>query len=826
MAGYHSSEIQTLIQAQPLGRESSDFLEHLLIDSRKLVFPKTTLFFAIKTSKRDGHQFIGELYRRGVRNFVIEEQIEFENFPEAKFLLVKQVVHALQVLAASHRKKFNYPVIGITGSNGKTIVKEWLNHLLQHSFNIVRSPRSYNSQLGVPLSIWQMSENNNLGIFEAGISAKGEMQQLEDIVAPTVGIISNIGEAHSEGFESISDKLAEKLVLFKSSQFLVYCKDQVIVDEAIQKKIKEGPFPKTITWGVNTDADINILEKKVGSGRTEIKASHKNKAYSFSIPYSDPAAIENAMHCFAASIVLGKADEVLTHMGDLPPLSMRLEIKEGQNQCTLINDSYNADLNGLLSALEFMGMQGEQEKRTVILSDLAGVAGDSAAMYATLAAHLHEKKVSRIVGIGRAFLDHANAFSREIFQVELYATTTEFLKNFHSSSFRNEIILIKGARAFRFEQISHLLERKVHQTRLEIDLGAITNNLKAYKGSLHAGTGIMVMVKAFSYGAGSYEVANLLQFHRVEYLAVAYVDEGVELRKAGIHLPIMVMNTEAQAFPELLEYNLEPEIYSIEIANLFHQYLLSEGIAYFPIHIKLDTGMHRLGFEEGNLQELINILSKGHVFKVQSVFTHLVASEDPAEDGFTRSQVSAFDRSCALIQACLGYSFLRHASNTAAISRHPNLQYDLVRLGIGLYGVDPGNSMLELVESGTLRTTISQIKEVKAGESVGYGRKAILKRDSRIATIRIGYADGYPRNLGNGNGSVWINGQLVKTVGNVCMDMTMVDITEYPDIHLNDEVVVFGKENSIKKVAADAQTIAYEIMTGISQRVPRVYFGE
>jgi alanine racemase len=370
------------------------------------------------------------------------------------------------------------------------------------------------------------------------------------------------------------------------------------------------------------------------------------------------------------------------------------------------------------------------------------------------------------------------------------------------------------------------LERKVHQTRLEIDLGAITNNLKAYKSSLHAGTGIMVMVKAFSYGAGSYEVANLLQFHRVEYLAVAYVDEGVELRKAGIHLPIMVMNTEAQAFPELLEYNLEPEIYSIEIANLFHQYLLSEGIAYFPIHIKLDTGMHRLGFEEGNLQELINSLSKGHVFKVQSVFTHLVASEDPAEDGFTRSQVSAFDRSCALIQACLGYSFLRHAANTAAISRHPNLQYDLVRLGIGLYGVDPGNSMLELVESGTLRTTISQIKDVKAGESVGYGRKAILKKDSRIATIRIGYADGYPRNLGNGNGSVWINGQLVKTVGNVCMDMTMVDITEYPGIHLNDEVVIFGKENSIKKVAADAQTIAYEIMTGISQRVPRVYFGE
>ena len=826
MAGYQSSEIQNLIQARSVGRNSSDFLEHLLIDSRKLVFPASTLFFAIKTQKRDGHQYIEELYRRGVRNFVVEEQLEFDQFPSAKFLLVKNVVQALQALAASHRKKFLFPVIGITGSNGKTIIKEWLNHLLQDTFNIVRSPRSYNSQLGVPLSIWQMDEANDLGIFEAGISAEGEMNKLQEIIAPTIGIFSNIGEAHSEGFKSIADKLAEKLVLFKSSQFLVYCKDQVLVDEMIQKKIKEGHFAEIISWGMNIGADINILEKKVGSGRTEIKASYKNKTYSFAIPYADPAAIENAMHCFAAAIVLGKADEVLAQMVDLPPLSMRLEIKEGQNQCTLINDSYNADLNGLLSALEFMGLQGEQEKRTVILSDLTGVVGDSGIIYATIAAHLQEKKVSRIVGIGKTFLDHGNAFSREIFQVELYSSTDEFLKKFHSSSFRNEVILIKGARSFRFERISHLLERKVHQTRLEIDLTAITQNLKAYKGILHPGTGIMVMVKAFSYGAGSYEVANLLQFHQVEYLAVAYVDEGVELRKAGIRLPIMVMNTEAQAFPELLEYDLEPEIYSIEIANLFYQYLQGEGISHFPIHIKLDTGMHRLGFEPGTLGELIKLMGRGHTFKVQSVFTHLVASEDPNEDAFTRSQVAAFDDCCEQIKTGLGYSFLRHSANTAAINRHPNLQYDMVRLGIGLYGVDPGNSMPDLIESGTLRTTISQIKEVKAGESVGYGRKAILTKDARVATIRIGYADGYPRNLGNGKGAVWINGNLVNTVGNVCMDMTMVDVTDYPGINLNDEVVVFGQENSIQKLAIAAQTIPYEIMTGISQRVPRVYFGE
>ena len=411
-------------------------------------------------------------------------------------------------------------------------------------------------------------------------------------------------------------------------------------------------------------------------------------------------------------------------------------------------------------------------------------------------------------------------------ETELFSNTDDFLQNFHASNFRGGIILIKGARRFRFERISHLLEKKIHQTRLEIDLSAITHNLKAYKRKLNQGTGIMAMVKAFSYGAGSYEIANLLQFHRVEYLAVAYVDEGVELRKAGINLPIMVMNTEPQGFPELLEYNLEPEIYSIEIASLFEQYIRNEGISFFPVHIKLDTGMHRLGFEEDSLSALIELMSTSNAFKVQSVFTHLVASENPSEDNFTASQINRFDESCEKLKSSLGYSFLRHAANTAAISRHPKLQYDMVRLGIGLYGVDPGNQEMELIESGTLRTTISQIKNVFPGESVGYGRGAIVDRASTIATIRIGYADGYPRSLGNGNGVVWVKGHLVKTIGNICMDMTMIDITDHPEIGLNDEVVVFGKENPIKKLAHAAGTIAYEIMTGISQRVQRVYYGE
>lgn len=821
-----TKEIQSQVNAEIIGRQTLGFIQHLLIDSRKLVFPDSTLFFSIKSGKRDGHEFIPDLYKRGVRNFIVSEIISSEQFPDAQFLFVQDVVFALQQVAAIHRKNFNFPILGITGSNGKTIVKEWLYHLLQDEYNIVRSPRSYNSQLGVPLSIWLIEQSHTLGLFEAGISAPGEMQNLEKIIQPNLGLITNIGEAHSEGFNTIEEKLNEKLKLFSGVKSLVYCKDHELIDRAISMKNDWPAGMELISWGISPAADIRIIAMRPAENRMHVEICFAEKNTSFLIPFIDHAAVENAMHCIAVAAVLGKLDHIISRMPDLPPLSMRLEMKQGQQDCVIINDTYNADITGLLSAIEFLGMQADSRKKTVIISDVAGIAGEAADAYKLIAEHLQQSKVGRLIGIGNQFRVFSHLFIERGIQTETFSSTDDFIHSFMLFNFRNETILIKGMREFRMERISKMLENKTHQTRLEIDLTAILHNLQEYRKQIRKGTGIMAMVKAFSYGAGGYEIANLLQFHKVEYLAVAYVDEGVELRRAGINMPIMVMNTEPNSFSELVEYHLEPEIYSIEIAQLFNEYLMQQGLIYFPVHIKLDTGMHRLGLDSDSISDLIELIRSSNSMKVQSVFTHLVASEDPRHDGFTREQASLFESICDRIKVAFGYSFFRHASNTAAINRFPALQYEMVRLGIGLYGVDLGNTEMDIIESATLRSTIAQIKQVSAGETVGYGRRAVMERNARIATIRIGYADGFPRTLGNGKGEVLIKGYLVKTVGNICMDMTMVDITDYPDIQLSDEVVIFGRGLPVQKIAMQAGTIAYEIMTGISQRVPRVYYGE
>jgi len=826
MKSLSTALICSQLGAQVKGRQTDGIIEHLLIDSRKLVFPETSLFFSIKTEKRDGHDFIADLYRRGVRNFVISDLVHLDQFPDAQFLLVKDVVHALQQIASVHRKQFQYPVIGITGSNGKTIVKEWLFHLLHEEYNIVRSPRSYNSQLGVPLSAWQMDESHELGLFEAGISCRGEMEKLNMVIQPTIGLITNIGEAHSEGFDTIQEKLDEKLKLFSGVKYLVYSKDHELIDKAIKSRLNWTEGLQIISWGRSPEASIQIQSMNVVRGKMQIELSYEERKVFIELPFIDHAAVENAMHCIAIAVVLGKLDEVVASMHDLPSQSMRLEMKQGQQDCVIINDTYNADLNGLLTALEFLGMQSDSRKKAVILSDVAGISGQTEQSYALIADHLLQNKVSRLIGIGEQFKQFGSEFEKRGIETALFSSTEDFIRSFLLSEFRNETILIKGMRHFKMERISRLLESKTHQTRLEIDLSAISQNLHEYRKQIRKGTGIMAMVKAFSYGAGSYEIANLLQFHKVEYLAVAYVDEGIELRRAGISMPIMVMNTEQTGFSELVEYDLEPEIYSIEIAEAFNDYLLKQGLNFFPVHIKLDTGMHRLGFDETSIADLLALISNGCSMKVQSVFTHLIASEDEQHDIYTKKQASLFESICESISHSLGYTFFRHAANTAAIRRFPQLQYEMVRLGIGLYGVDPGGTGLDLIESATLKSTIAQIKHVKAGDSVGYGRTAIMLNDTRIATIRIGYADGFPRSLGNGRGEVIIKGHRIKTVGNICMDMTMVDITEYPDIELNDEVIVFGKDLPVRKVAQQAGTIAYEIMTGISQRVPRVYYGE
>jgi alanine racemase len=818
--------ISSLMGTTMIGSPSESFVEHLLIDSRKLVFAETTLFFAIKTEQGDGHQYIDELYRQGVRSFVVSSAPDLAFFPEASFLLTDNVVGSLQMLAVAHRKQFAFPVIGITGSNGKTIVKEWLNHLLQQQKNIVRSPRSFNSQLGVPLSIWQMQENHELGIFEAGISMPGEMDKLQKMIRPDIGLLTNIGEAHGEGFDSMAEKLAEKLQLFRGSQLLVYCKDHEMVDQAVQQMLLKGGLKGAVSWGTNTGADIVVSHHPTAAGRAFISADYKGCSYRFTIPYIDPAAIENALHCFAVCLHLGLQDQVIPRMNDLPPLSMRLEMKQGQQGSTIINDSYNADLSGLMSALDFVGLQHSSRDRVAILSDVSGIAGDARLAYEKVASYLRLKNIKTLYAVGGQFNEHASCFGNPSMKVFYFRDTEALLHHLHGVNFRDQVVLVKGARSFHFERVSHLLENKNHQTRLEIDLSSVAQNLHLFKAGLKPATRIMAMVKAFSYGAGSYEIASLLQFHHVDYIAVAYVDEGVELRKAGIRMPIMVMNTAPSSFSSLVEYNLEPEIYSLRFAQELNAYLQQEGISYFPVHLKLDTGMHRLGLEPADIGLFIDQVGRSSILRVKTVFTHLVASENPLHDDFTATQLQRFDHGCKLLSEQLGYGFIRHAANTAAIRRHPSAEYEMVRIGIGLYGIDPGKADLTLQEAVALKTTIAQIKDVEKGESVGYGRHSIVENKTRVATIRIGYADGFPRSLGNGNGTVLVRGKFFKTIGNVCMDMTMIDVTADSSITIEDEVLVFGKEHSVVAVAKDAGTIPYEIMTGISQRVPRIYLGE
>ena len=823
---YAAADIARMSDSRLMGYQPGlGIVQHLLTDSRKLTFPYTTLFFAIRTRQGDGHDYIPELYRQGVRHFMVSLLPDTTEYPGAIFYHKSDVVAGLQLLAMNHRQQFSIPVVGITGSNGKTIVKEWLNALLQHKLNIVRSPRSFNSQIGVPLSVWAMQEQHELAIFEAGISRPDEMYLLEQVVKPTIGVITNLGAAHNEGFESHDHKLQEKLLLFSHVHCLVYCMDHDLIHASLQRARPDYPHRRLVSWGRNAGADL-VLKSTVpaNSGSLlEVQAGQKN--YRFEIPFRDSAAIENAMHCFALAYVLGMQDDVIAYMPLLPPLAMRLEIKEGQQGCTLINDSYNADLSGMFTAIDFLNLQDGSRKRTAILSDISGLSENDASAYEQLAAYLERHQVKKLYAAGLVISAHAGCFSSRM-EAHFFPDSTALMAYLSHVSFTREIILIKGGRHFHFEKISSMLEHKIHQTRLEVSLSGIAQNFQAYRKSLPPETAMMVMVKAFSYGAGSVEIARLLQFYHAEYIAVAYVDEGAELRNAGIHLPVMVMNTEPQAFATLVEHNLEPELYSLEIISQFNDFLRREGIRFYPVHLKLDTGMHRLGLDFADVHRFIQEFGHSSHLMVKSVFTHLVASEDPLQDDFTRLQLDVFEQLCGMLQHGLGYYFMRHAANTAAIRRHPRATYEMVRLGIGLYGIDTGNSGLPLQESVSLKTTIAQIRHVKAGESVGYGRKAILSRDSRIATIRLGYADGFPRVLGNGSGSVRIKGRLYPTVGHVCMDMTMVDISGADDIGLDDEVLVFGVGLSIREVAKAAGTIPYEIMTGISQRVPRIYLSE
>jgi Alr-MurF fusion protein len=823
-------QISDAVNGELTNRNTVVDIDTLLIDSRKIIYAQNSLFVCLVTSRDNGHHYIKDAYNKGVRVFLISEVIYYPAFPEASFILVPNSLDALQQLVAKHRKNFNYPVIGITGSNGKTIVKEWLFQLLDDSFNIIRSPKSYNSQVGVALSVWEMHARHDVAIFEAGVSEPNEMKNLQKIIQPTIGIFTNIGDQHSEYFATVEQKINEKLELFTSCETLIYCSNHHVLQNAILHQ-KDALLKNCalLTWGNNVGDDLYIVETIRNANTTSINAKYKNQNCSIDIPFFDEASLENIMHCWLTALHLNVPQDVIAQsVLSLVPVAMRLELKKGLKNCVLINDSYNSDIGALQIALDFLVQQKQNDYYTVILSDILQSNKSDVSLYEEVAELLAENRVQKFIGIGPAILEARPIFlCNSKMQCAFYENTEAFIEGYETHVFENQNILIKGARKFQFEKINSLLEEKIHQTVLEINLNAIAENFNAYSSLLKKDVAIMAMVKAFSYGSGAYEIANKLQFLGIEYLAVAYVDEGVLLRKSGISLPIMVMNPDIAAFDTLIENNLEPEIYSKSILQKFIAAVQYNELANYPIHVKVDTGMHRLGFTEKDLEESIDLLTHNNAIKIQSVFSHLAASDDVSLDEFTNNQAAIFDRICNTIHKQVSYSFFKHICNTSGIVRHPNLHYNMVRLGVGLYGVDNSEKLHKKIKNvSRMKTKIAQLKYLTAGETVGYSRKGVLNRASIIGTVCVGYADGISRTLSNGNGKMYVNGVLAPIVGNVCMDMCMLDVTDVPNVQEGNEVVIFGPELPITQVAAWANTIPYEIMTDVSTRVKRVYFEE
>jgi alanine racemase len=785
-------------------------VHNLVMDSRKAIVSEGSVFFAIKGKHNNGHAYIDSLYKNGIRQFVLEDTVSFKVYPEANFIQVKSSIDALQDIAAHHRGRFSIPVIGITGSNGKTIVKEWLYQLLSREYTIVKNPGSYNSQTGVPLSVWQMQPYHTLGIFEAGISQPGEMEKLERIIKPTLGVFTTLGTAHNENFQSDEQKIEEKIKLFKHVDALICCADH----GKLFGQLKASGIP-LLSWGFSPAADVQITRN--GSG---FLVAWKNKKFTVSLPFSDPASVENAFQCLTILLYLGTdIDSITRGLSSLRSVPMRLEMKEGINQNQLIDDAYNNDLGGLQLSLDLLMNQNQRAKKTLILSDILQSGLNENELTGKIAQLVNGSSVTKFIGIGKVLSKHKSEIETD---AHFYDSTEEFLSAFNPDFFSQEVILIKGARTFEFERIVKRLQRKVHGTVMEVDLGALVHNLNYFKSKLRPATKVMVMVKALAYGSGSVEIANVLQYHQVDYLGVAYADEGVELRKNNIHTPVMVMNPTEEGFHAMIHYKLEPEVYSIHMLNAFISFL--NGRAW-NIHIKIDTGMHRLGFDASDLTELIRVLQANPGVRVTSIFTHLSGSDEARLDDFSRNQVKLFRQASALISAAIGYSPMLHVLNTPGILRFPEFQLDMVRLGVGLYGVDPTAEKHTLKPVNTLKTLISQIREVKAGETVGYGRKGMAIKDMRVGTIAIGYADGYSRAFSGGVGEVVVNGRRARVMGNVCMDMTMIDLTGI-DAREGDEVIIFGPGLSVDELAAKINTIPYEILTNTSERVKRIFVTE
>lgn len=797
----------------------------LSIDSRQLFFPAETLFFALTTKNNDGHKYIPELYGKKVRNFVVSKVLpEWEEYSDANFLVVNDTLNALQKIAAYHRRRFDIPVVGITGSNGKTVVKEWLYQVLQNKYNITHSPRSYNSQIGVPLSVWQMDENTELGIFEAGISQPEEMSKLENIINPTIGILTNIGQAHQEGFKSIKQKCLEKLELFINCDVIVCEEENELIDECMEIACLSQ---KRLTWSRRGSSKSPLFIKKVEKGLTDttIHYSMLGLSSQATIPFTDNASIENAIHVIATALYLRMPiTELNEQMSKLEPVAMRLDVRQGKNNSTLINDSYNSDINSLNIALDFLAQRAtdNNQRKVLILSDIPQSGMTLKDLYYLASNLIINKKIDILVGIGKEISQHKDSF-RSI-KSHFFDSTSSFIQSDLWNTFHDTVVLLKGARSFSFETINKLLEVKTHETVLDIDLDAIVHNYNFYRSRLQPGTKMICMVKADGYGSGSTEIAKTLQYHKCDYLAVAIAEEGVSLRKAGITTPIIVLNAEVGGFEELSSYRLEPEVYNFRILDAFIKEAKLQGINNYPIHIKIDTGMHRLGFAKEDIPELINRLNKQDGVRIQSVFSHLAASESWAFDDFTTEQIVTFKEIAKEIENNCHYPILKHILNSAGIERFPNEQLDMVRLGISLYGIS-ASGLEGLHNVCTLKTTILQIKNIKKGETVGYGRKGHFDDDAVIATIRIGYADGLSRQFGNGIGHVLVNGQKAPIVGNICMDLTMIDITGI-ETKEGDPVIIFGSELPITELAQKIGTIPYEILTSVSHRVKHIYYKE
>lgn len=808
------NDIIPQLNAEFFGNHPDNSIQNVSIDSRSFQNNNYTLFFCLIGPNNNGHTYINELIEKGVCNFVVSEDVE--TVEGVNFLKVENTLLALQQFAAFYRKKFSFPIIGITGSNGKTIVKEWLNFLLSPDYNIIRSPKSYNSQVGVPLSVIGINEQHNLGIFEAGISTVNEMQFLEPIIQPTIGILTNIGSAHDEGFENLGQKIKEKLKLFPNVEVLIYNKNKSI-DAFLNPNIK------TFSWSSSDQSADVLVHHKTTNDKTCLNVTYNKTCFKISIPFSDEASIENVIQCLMVMFYFKyDLDTIQNRLSLLYPIEMRLKVKKGINNTTIIDDSYSSDFQSLKIALDFLENQKQHHKKTLILSDIfqSGLQNDE--LYSRVSQMVISNKISRVIGVGETISNYKNKFLNGI----TFTTQAEFLAHFDSLHFENETILIKGARSFHFEEIVSLLEEKTHETVLEINLNALSHNFNFFKAKLKPETKMMVMVKAFSYGNGGLEIAKLLEYHKADYLGVAFADEGIALKSNGIQLPIMVLNPESTSFEAIIQHQLEPEIYSLKGLNAFLKIAKQKQLKQFPIHLKIDTGMHRLGFEEPHLEELISILKNCKSVQVKSILSHMATSDDLAHNDFALEQIEKFNRISTHLSAALEISPIRHILNTSGISNYPQAQFDMVRLGIGLYGIsNDANEQKFLENVGTLKSVISQIRTIQAGESVGYGRRFIAEKETRIATIPIGYADGIRRSWGNGLGFVMINNQKAMIVGSICMDMLMVDVTTIPCIEGN-EVIVLGENPSATLMANQLNTIPYEILTGISQRVKRIFYRE